>query len=388
MQPPCNSLYDGVSTEEKFPLEINVCETCWHSQLACVPSNMERLFRNYPYRTGVSQTLVNHYRGLANHIKEYIDIPITKVLDIGCNDGTLLKNFVSSSTTYGIDPWKVEGVDVVVDNFIQRYWDKFTSAQLQGRQFEVITATNVLAHNTNPKKFLQLAVPHLDWEGIMVLEFPYSRDLIEHVEFDTIYHEHVSYFNANSFWKLLEGTGLYVQYIEIIEVHGGSLRVFLSRCHPTEENKYHTGNLSAIIAKEKSLGLHSVRPYDEFSDKVEQLRYDVQTLCSDMLRRQRILCGFGASGKSSVFLNYTSLPLKFIVDETPAKIGKFSPGWHVPIVGLDYLMQEAGPLDIFIFAWNCLSECLDKLRLMRDPTIDDQYIIYVPKLEFRKLHGF
>jgi len=278
----------------------------------------------------------------------------------------------------------MKGVDV----FLESFWREGEEAleSLQKNQFQIITATNVLAHNTNPKEFLRLAAYYLDWEGIMVLEFPYARDLVLRNEFDTIYHEHASYFLANSLWKLLDDTGLYVRFIHVIEVHGGSLRIILARCHPGQENKYHSGSLSEIISTEKKLGLHTLHHYNLFTSKVQKLRQDVIGFSRRLVAEKRTLCGFGASGKSSVFLSYTGLPLSFIVDETPAKVGKFSPGSQIPIKELDAIQFHEGPLDIFIFAWNCLAECLDKLRSLRNPKQEDTFITYVPSLDRSPLH--
>lgn len=372
-QPPCNELLNSTEFKQAhvFPLEIQICQRCWHSQLKYAV-NPEILFADYPYRTGVSETLRKHYYDLSQSVR---GPDIQHVLDIGCNDGTLMSFYKDQGCiTYGVDPYDVperQGVDFFIND---HWWEHI----FMGRQFDLITATNVLAHNDYPERFLRLIAARLSARGKVVLEFPYAMELILQRQFDTIYHEHVSYFTAHSLRQLIRGTGLYVIEADEFGIHGGSLRIVLKPCQTGDEVELSVP-LKRFIQHEEVAKLNQVETYTEFGLSVDRVCFSIAELLRQDRQEGRTLIGFGASAKSSVFLNYTNIPVEYLVDETPSKIGKYSPGKLVPIRSLEQLTNENRPLGIIIFSWNCLEESLYKIRKARgDKISQDVYYVYVP----------
>lgn len=371
-QPLCNNLLEDVQfSQESFPLEIQVCRDCWHSQLRYVVDS-EILFKDYPYRTGVSETLRRHYYALSQSVREK---DIVHVLDIGCNDGTLLSFFKDQGcVTYGVDPYDVPG-RVGVDFFIAKEWGEDT---FRGRAFDLITATNVLAHNSYPEKFLRLVAQRLHSTGKAVLEFPYAMEMILQQQFDTIYHEHISYFTAHSLCQIIQDTGLYIAEADEFGIHGGSLRLTLRPCVVGEERELSEG-INRFLSHEQEAKIYQISLYEEFGPTVNRMVRSITDMIQQDKHEGRTIVGFGASAKSSVFLNYTNIPVEYLIDETPSKIGKRSPGKMVPIEPLEKLSTDSRPLGIIIFSWNCLEESLYKIRKQRGDKISrDIYYLYVP----------
>jgi SAM-dependent methyltransferase len=401
-QPPCNWLHDGSAEQQPpfFPLETVVCTYCFHSQLT-VAVDPAILFSNYTYRTGVSRTLVEHYKTLAEYVAQkfqeihgrqpsgmsYGD----KVVDIGCNDGTLLKHLGNVGfTRVGVDPCGVPEIKENSDLFFESAWNEGLVRHSKDYNYVrplVITATNVLAHNDNPKQFINLIYQDLPHDGFAVIEFPYAKDLLKHCEFDTIYHEHISYFNVNSFRHLLQGTGLYIAEIQEMLVHGGSLRIMLRRCEKWAEEGLHSESVWDLVEAEKNGGLLNHETYNAFQDRVNKLTNWLNVNIESSREEGRAVIGFGASGKSTVILNYGGIHLDCIVDETPSKVGKLSPGMNIPIVPLEYLRQYVGYLDIVVMAWNCWSECCQKIKQSVNAVTTVRVIRYIPHLEIVQLEG-
>lgn len=412
-QPPPNAFHNNGIHCTKFPLETNVCQRCYHSQLkyAVDPS---LLFENYVYRTGVSETLVKYYKELASKslisliefrrpegFKKSDVTSILNVLDIGCNDGTLLQAFKQlGCITTGVDPFKVPGIDDEIDFFEEGFWGELIRRRLKHQVqegFDIVTATNVLAHNISPKLFLIYAEQVLKDDGLIIIEVPYGKNLLEQCQFDTIYHEHYSYFNANSIVYLLGNTGLCLHAIQQVGVHGGSLRIELKKCEVGKEIELSlpvAGNLINQEVESELIG--SMVAYQSFQSRVDEIKHQFLNLHAIVEAGYRKLIGFGASAKSTVFLNYVfnkfpleRLQLECIIDETPEKVGKLSPGLNIPIYDLDYLDGLSTGLEIVIMSWNCMEETLRKLRQIRSlnhmPRNCDFILTYVPRVERKPL---
>ena len=400
-QPPCNWLHDGSAMQapQVFPLETVVCTQCFHSQLT-IAVDPKILFSNYTYRTGVSRTLVDHYSKLARSASDvYLSINPSRpyiayqgeslnAIDIGCNDGTLLHALgLMGWYRIGVDPCEVSEVKNNTDQFFESPWNAelrynkdFTSVKA-----DLITATNVLAHNDNPKEFLRNVAYKLESDGIFVVEFPYARDMIKHCEFDTIYHEHISYFNANSFRHLCKNTGLYVYQVNELGVHGGSLNFVLRPCQAGHEDGLHCEKLWDLIENECQIGLLNLATYNEFQKKVDSLSNWLRTTVNQSVEEGRSVIGFGASGKSTVVLNYTKVKPERIIDQTPSKIGKLSPGLDIPIFPLESLRSMTGYYDVVILAWNCYDECCVKIQMNMHPDAKVRVIRYAPSPEVNDL---
>lgn len=399
IQPPPNAFHKESEEVQKFPLEIQVCQQCWHSQVVYAVKP-DILFQHYPYRTGVSQTLIEHYNNLARASADHVKglLPNEKepaILDIGCNDGTLLRAFGKLGfDLYGADPCNVlvnDGNNNDTDKEIklrEMYWGSGGVPMDWMGKFHIITATNVLAHNAYPKQFMRDARKCIHYRGIMVLEFPYAKDLINECLFDTMYHEHVSYFLMSSFHALIKDTGWAIEKANVIGVHGGSLRIILRPCILGCEFA-HDENVRTMKNDEQSLRLYTVEPYNQFENNVDSIRHRLYELIKqDSVNDPFIVAGFGASGKGTVMLNKFNLPMQYILDETPAKQGLLSPGKDIPVYGLEYLRDNTQPrrTKFVIMSWNCLRESIDKLKTNHpDQKRGDTFITYVPELKEEKL---
>jgi len=372
-QVPCNWLREpGSEPLQAFPLETRICSFCSHMQLreTVEPAT---LFSNYTYRTGVSFTLCQHYKDLAesainfHRLSNYSNTHWRRnelvVMDIGCNDCTLLSYFGQNGLkTVGVDPCEVSD-HKPVDMFVESPWNEDVMGRLMNDKIrpDIITATNVLAHNSYPQNFLSMCNMALHNDGIIVIEFPYAKDMMKNCEFDTIYHEHVSYFSVKSFTSMLVGTGLYVAEVEQHLIHGGSLRFILRKTERFVESQQHCMNLRSLLEIEEAAGLHDMGTYAKFGELVKQRATELQFEMNLLISNGYTPIGFGASGKGAVMLNYTGIKLEYIIDETPCKQGKLSAGRDIPIFPLERLHDEPRPLAVVIMAWNCFEECRLKL---------------------------
>jgi SAM-dependent methyltransferase len=377
LQPPPNRFLFRNSEEVlvRIPLIVNVCRECCHSQLKYAV-NPNILFKDYPYRTGVSDTLVNHYQSLA--IKSYMawllgfddllnsDKTLLKIMDIGCNDGTLLKCFENAIggnvRLYGVDPCPVgEFCNSLGENIFTGYMgNSLFDEWAVNSSFDIITATNVLAHNIDPKGFLKACAKKIKPSGLICIEFPYCDALIKHCEFDTMYHEHYSYFLASSFEKLVEGTDLIIAGASIHDIHGGSLRIVLKMADSMVYTD-HSDAFYELISNERNSIMNDIDIWNRFQSNIDNKCEELKDVVCEYANKGYSVKVFGASAKATVLLNYLSLPISNIYDETPSKIGKLMPGLGIEV-------KHPRDIDIYsdkqvylIMAWNCYDECIRKL---------------------------
>ncbi len=374
-QPLANSYHKG-ETLPRFPLQVVLCEKCFHSQLSIVvePALM---FQHYLYVSGTTYTFRNHCEDLAVDARERYPNKYPRVLDIACNDGTLLDYFRQRGCeVQGVDPaenlrelTEKKGIPVVVD-----YWGRGTAPKKLEGKFDIITGTNVFAHVHDISGFLDDCKEVLAEEGTIILEFPYCNVMIGHCEFDTIYHEHLSYFLVNSFNALMERKGLVITDIIRTKIHGGSIRFFVQR----------TGQQSVkvdqLIADEKEKGLLRKNTYVTFSEQVNKNKEDMQLLLAQLREEGKKVVGYGASAKGNTMLNYFQIDLDYIVDDNPMKWEYLTPGQNIVIKSPETLASE-GELYIVILAWNFFDEIVKKIQTITHKK--DHYICYVPKVEVR-----
>lgn len=390
-QAPCNALRSTPNeVNKKYPLAVNVCTNCYHSQLS-IALDPKILYSNYSYRTGVSETLKKHYKELAIDAHDSWRVlngsdKKLQILDIGCNDCTLLSNFRDlRCNTTGFDCYRPDNHNSV-DQFIIGGWNQ-RSAEVMKSQFDIICGTNVLAHNDYPKDFLRYCETALINNGIAVFEFPYAKDLITYCEFDTYYHEHISYFSINSFINLLDDTGLFISKLVQNGVHGGSIRFYLEKCIKGKERSSHCQEVKGSQRLEGLTPLTNMETYKSFQWKVNniamKLRYEAEKVKLQGLG----FVAFGASGKGSVLLKYCNLHPDYIVDETPSKIGKYSPEIDIPIVDLQRLKEDDRILCHLILSWNCMEESLNKIWQKRKNEYD-LFLSYVPEVSIGNISNF
>lgn len=374
-QPLANDYVRASVSQPAYPLELFVCRRCFHNQLGVVVEP-DRMFRHYLYVSGTSRTFRDHLAGLARDALAWVNPRPRRVLDLASNDGTLLAAFrAEGCEVQGVDPagnlvrLAVEaGLDVV-----EGYWPDVRN-RVRG-PFELVTAANVLAHVADPAAFLAGMLDVLTPHGAAVVEFPHARGLILHNEWDTIYHEHLSYFLMGPFLRLAERIGASVTRVRPVTSHGGSLRVALRR---TSEG--HCAEALALATSERDEGLFDSTTYSALAAQVEATCRELTTYAAGVVRTGRRIVGYGASAKGNTLLNKCPLPLAWIVDDNPLKQGCLTPGRHLPIRPATDLVTEPDGLAIVLSAWNLADEILANVRRLRSER-GDEAVWYVP--EFR-----
>ncbi len=368
--------------EPRYPLGVNVCEDCWLVQLThIIPP--EIMFKNYLYIPSTSTTMLKHFKAFADSAIE--DFKLTSkdlVIDIGSNDGTLLGFFKEQEIrVLGIDPAsnlaqvaRLNGIDTIDDFF----GPEVAKEALKTRgKAKVITGTNVVAHMDNIHKLCEGVEILLDKDGVFIMEFPYLVDLLEKNEFDTIYHEHMSYFSITPLVHLFKKHNMQIHDVKRMTVHGGSIRVFVKRKDSaTKPNS----SVKEILELEALKKLNRRTAYDDFSRRVKVIRRDLVKYLKDLKKQGKKIIGYGASAKGNVLLNYCKIStdlLDYIVDSIPYKQGRYTPGTHIPIHPENYLDKDQ-PDYALMLAWNFADEILRKKVDYR--VKGGQFIITIPYL--------
>jgi SAM-dependent methyltransferase len=337
--------------------------------------NPDLMFRNYLYVSGTSRTLRAHFTDLAEEAVQMVHPRPRRALDLACNDGTLLEAFRKTGCSVcGVDPAqnltsisKDKGIEV-----IEGYWPE-ARGQVKG-SFDVITATNILAHVDNPRAFLEAALDSLSPKGVLILEFPYCREMILRREWDTIYHEHLSYYLVNPFLSLLKGLNGTVIRAKVVSIHGGSLRLAIQK-----GTQAHSSEIMALAEAERKDGLQTLAIYEAFAQQVDAICEDLKEQVHSLVSRGHKVIGYGASAKGNTLLNRCPLPLAYIVDDSPLKHGYLTPGQQIPIRSPRVILDEEPGLGVLLLAWNFTNEIVQNLRKWR-PGRRDQVIHYVPRV--------
>jgi SAM-dependent methyltransferase len=376
-QPLANSYVREPVPLPAYPLVLMVCRRCFHNQLS-VAVNPDLMFRHYLYVSGTSRTLRDHFSEFTRDVLTWIKPCPVRVLDLACNDGTLLTAFRREGcTVQGVDP-AANLVQLAVQgglDVVEGYWPA-VQTQVSG-PFDLVTAANVLAHVDDPAAFLSAMLDVLSPTGAAVIEFPYVRDLVLHREWDTIYHEHLSYFLVGPFMRMAERVGGLITRIKRVPIHGGSLRLAVQR----NQNE-HCKEAIALRTEEEAVGLYALTTYGEFARQVENTCQALMKHIRNLVERGRRVVGYGASAKGNTFLNKCSLPLAWIADDNPLKYGYFTPGTNIRIRPRADLAGEGPGLSVLLLAWNFAEEILANVRQTR-PGQGDEAIYYVP--EFRAI---
>ena len=367
--------------EDRFPLELYFCPQCALVQIGeTVPP--ERLFRDYAYASSFSDTMVEHARTLVETLIARRNLGAgSLVVEAASNDGYLLQFYQRRGIpVLGIEPAaniaelavKTKGIPTLVE-----FFDEQLAARLaaEGRFADVIHAHNVFAHVPDPNRFALGIKRLLKPGGVAVVEAPYVRDLIDKLEFDTIYHEHFSYYSVSSVEALCRRHGLLVCDVEMVPIHGGSLRLFIAHAgQPVSEC------VVEILAKEKSEGMLTFAHYRDFGDRVARLKQELLALLRRLQSEGRRLAAYGASAKGSTLMNAFGIDrslIEFVVDRSSLKQGRFTPGNHLPILPTEVL-AERRPDYVLLLTWNFAAEILAQQAGFRQR--GGKFIVPVPEI--------
>lgn len=388
-QPLANNFrIDPAQQEPEYPLAVNMCGQCHHLQLTDAV-DPRLIYENYLYVSGTSKTYTHYMGWYARWVREQYQTqhqrhaqPVT-VLDIGCNDGSQLDAFSEvdpNLQTYGVDPAanlhdtsSRKGHRVALG-----FWDAGTAGSLKATYgvdtFDVITSQNAFAHIPDPLGYLQAVNQVMHDDSLMFISTS-QADMVLNDEFDTIYHEHISFYNAKSMSELARRAGLYLQDVIKTPIHGVSYVFVLGR-RPVM-NRVHN-----VLAMEQYQGLYTDDTYAHWAANTRRLIEELRVFVGMYRSKGWVIGGYGAAAKGMTLLNATGLTLDFIVDDNPLKQGRWTPGIDTPIVGIDHLDQyDSRHKILFVpLAWNFFDEIRAKILAKRQCSTD-RFLKYFPKVE-------
>lgn len=375
-QPLANNFrFSRDKTDElAFPLAVNRCGACDHLQLSHAV-DPEIIYKNYLYVSGTSKTYTDYMKWYAGYVCE-TQGALGTVLDIGCNDGSQLDAFRTLGyTTYGIDPAEnLYPISSKNHSVTMGYWNAAAAQEfaLTGQQFDVITSQNAFSHIPDPLAYLQAVTLVLQDRGLMFISTS-QADMIQNGEFDTIYHEHISYYNVYSMKCLAERAGLYLVDVVKTPIHGTSYIFVLSK---QNRNPARIANICAM-----ELVLHQDPTYSIWASEVNQLLVDIKRQVDTARDQGYKIVGYGAAAKGMTLLNATGAQLDAVIDDNPLKQGTYCPGTTIPVVGVE-LLDAVDPDDSILFiplAWNFYQEIKTKIQNRRHNETD-KFMKYFPKI--------
>jgi SAM-dependent methyltransferase len=362
--------------EAQYPLAINRCEHCFHVQLTH-QVNPELMFKNYAYVSGTAKTSLEYFDWLVEKIvKQYGSTP-ESVLDIGCNDGSFLNAWGGTGTfTFGVDP--AENLHPISSVNHKVHCGFFTGKEFGSKTFDVITCLNAFAHNADQLSLLDNISKCMHSDTLLFCSIS-QANMIINGEFDTIYHEHLSFYNIKSARALCERAGL--NLIDVLKhpIHGGSYIFVISK---SKVAKFY---IQSMIVEEENFGLYNPDTYVKYAEKC----YRVADWFAKTIRKYREqgipVVGYGAPAKGNTLMNFANEGPDFIVDDNPLKQLYFTPGMSVPIHSSEYLTLnyfEKQPVCFIPLAWNFYDEIVGKIKSMRPQhTHKDIFVRYFPKFE-------
>lgn len=348
--------------EARFPLVLAFCSSCRLAQIT-EPVSPDQLFREYAYFSSVSDAMVEHAHLLVDRLIPRIGLDQTSlVVEIASNDGYLLQHYVARGVpVLGVDPARnvaeaavARGVPTVTE-FFDRGMAKDMARS--GRMADVVHANNVLAHVPDVHGFIEGIASVLKPTGLAVIETPYVRDLVDRLEFDTIYHEHVYYYSLTALIRLFSQHGLRIVDVERMAIHGGSLRVYAAKGPQASE-----AAVKQLLDDEEASGVTRLDYFVGFGERVNALGAQLRDVLAGFKNRGKSIAAYGAAAKGAVLLNAFGIgadTLDFVADRSPHKQGHYMPGVHIPIVPAERLV-EAMPGATLLLAWNFADEILSQ----------------------------
>jgi hypothetical protein len=388
--PPSNAYLtqdDLKKPELYYPLKLKVCEHCWLVQTEDYAQADQLFSSDYAYFSSTSSSWLAHAKCYCKSITERLRLDAASlVIEIASNDGYLLRNFVDAHIPcLGIEPTAstaaaAERLGIPV---LREFFGKALGCRLaaEGKQANLIVGNNVYAHVPNINDFTSGLKAALKPGGTITLEFPHLMRLIEHTQFDTVYHEHFSYLSLHTVSRIFEAASLRVLDVEELPTHGGSLRVYGSHA---DDPRPTASAVDRILDAELQAGLRSLKPYDTFQQRANAVKNGLLNYLVNQLHGGRKIAAYGAAAKGSTLLNYAGIKpdlLPYVCDAAPSKQGKFLPGSHIPIVS-PAVLRERKPDIVLIMPWNIAEEVATQYDYIRQ--WGGRFAVAVPSV--RELH--
>jgi SAM-dependent methyltransferase len=386
MSPLCETYpaaADFKNGEVYYPLHVYICEDCFLVQLEEY-EKAENIFTDYAYFSSYSDSWLKHCETYCDKVTKRFDLNGQSfVVEVASNDGYLLQYFVRQRVpVLGIEP-AANVAKVAVDKGVPtlvRFFGTQTAKDLVAERggADLVLGNNVLAQVPELNDFVEGLRILLKPAGVLTLEFPHLLRLIEGNEFDTIYHEHFSYFSLFTTVRILEAHSMKVFDVEELSTHGGSLRVYACRAEDTTHEIQ--PSVARLIDAEKKAGLASPEGYERFAQQVKETKFAFVEFLLSAARQGKKVAGYGAPGKSATLLHYCGIGkdlIEYTVDRSPFKQGRFLPGSHIPIYHPDRI-RETKPDYVVILPWNLRDEIMAQLQFIRE--WGGRFVIPIPKV--------
>lgn len=387
MSPPCQTHIEKRQLGEMerfYPLHAFVCENCFLVQLKeyVAPDD---IFTEYAYFSSYSESWLSHCQRYCEEMTKKFGLASkSRVIEVASNDGYLLQYFAKAGIqVLGIEPAnnvaevaRAKGV-----NTISKFLGERTALEVVSEhgQAELVLGNNVLAHVPDLNDFVKGIRVLLKSDGVLTMEFPHLVELMNNNQFDTIYHEHFSYFSFVTVEKVFSAHGIRLFDVEKLPTHGGSLRIY--GCHAECEKYRQIDRVARLRQQEESYGIRKLSTYSSFGKKVEGIKRDLLDVLIGLKRKGKSIVGYGAPGKGNTLLNYCGIRtdfLDFTVDRNPYKQGKFTPGTHIPIHDPTRI-REMKPDYVLILPWNLKDEITGQNEFIRE--WGGQFIVPIPHVQ-------
>lgn len=386
MSPLCESYVSREKLNQMepfYPLHVYVCENCWLVQLQEYVSPAE-IFTEYAYFSSYSDSWVQHAKNYTEMIVQRLGLGKQSfVVELASNDGYLLQHFVAKGIpVLGVEPAAnvAKAAEAKKVPTLVKFFGEKTAREMvsDGKGADLIAGNNVLAQVPDINDFVKGIQILLKPRGVVTIEFPHLMRLIEENQFDTIYHEHFSYFSLMAAERIFAAHGLTLFDVEELPTHGGSLRIYGR--HKEDDSKPVSRRFLDLKAKEVAAGYDRLETYSVFTEKVKETKRKLLEFLIEAKRKGKTIAGYGAPGKGNTLLNYCGIRTDFIdytVDRNTYKQGKFLPGTHIPIFAPDKI-KETKPDYVLILPWNFKDEIMQQMAQIRE--WGGQFVVPIPQV--------
>lgn len=386
--PPSNAyltVEQLIQPEVYFPLKVKVCEQCWLVQTEDYAQADELFNADYAYFSSTSSSWLTHAKRYSESIIERLNLGSQSyVIEVASNDGYLLKNFVAAGIPcLGIEPTAgtADAAEQLGIPVLREFFGETLAKQIADtkQQADLIIGNNVFAHVPDINDFTLGLKAALKPAGTITLEFPHLMQLIQQVQFDTIYHEHFSYLSLFTVSEIFAASGLRIWDVETLPTHGGSLRIY--GCHAQDSRK-NSDAVNNMLSLERQNELQTLATYQQFQQRADKAKNDLLAFLLEQKRLGKSVVAYGAAAKGNTLLNYAGVKpdlLPVICDAALSKQGKFMPGSHIPILAPEILLKRS-PDYVLILPWNIKTEVKDQLAWLTQTT----FVTAIPNLETLK----